>query len=141
MTDHPYLPDLIFAPGGTVTPEFAQRFADAGASAPARSRELALAGARAIQPARRRVTAALGRAVLATRRLTARAVVVASNSHAVCRIGGHKLVARQWHEVPGHYENWSRIVRCECGRFGHIQSCHAHTSPLNLYLPRQETTE
>lgn len=120
MSDHPYLPDLEFASGNAVTPELSKQFLDAGArvSGPARSLAPLLGVARSIQSAGGRVTAAYRRMVLR---------VVKDTD--VCRIAGHPIRVQPWEEMPGHHQNWMRVIRCHCGVVHHFQFCNNWRNP------------
>lgn len=79
---------------------------------------------RALQSGRRGVTDATGRAVLSV-----------SKNRVLCAARGHKIVARPWVEIPGHYENWHRLVGCQCGKVLTLQSCSNYQSPDLNFLP------
>lgn len=89
------------------------KFANAGGRAPARA-GMASGGPSALQPEPLASPPA------------ARAVTTLLE---MCAITGHFVKARPWIEYPGHWENWGRAVRCDCGAVSHMQFCHHHENP------------
>lgn len=129
MKKNPYLPELDWSDIGLVLPpHIEQIFLDAEVKAPARGPGALRRVFGALQSVPSRVTAATGRAVLWV-----------TKSPNVCQARGHQIVGRPWVEVPGHYENWHRVVGCECGKILHLQSCHNHQNPsLSFLAPKKD---
>ncbi|HTN72854.1 MAG TPA: hypothetical protein VMO00_17365 [Methylomirabilota bacterium] len=86
---------------------------DAGAVTPARAPGIS-GGPSALQPGR----LASPPAVPAVRGIFER-----------CALDGHVVKTFPWQEIPGHWENWGRAVRCDCGAVAHFQVCHHHENP------------
>jgi hypothetical protein len=129
---NPYLPELDWSDcgiDGLMTPEFMDKYLDAEACASGSARGPGI-GAHilgSLQSAQRRVTAIAGRAVLKT-----------TKNPSICQVRGHQIVARPWVNIPGHYENWFRVVGCECGKIMHLQAMHHHQDPsLSFLEPKQ----
>jgi hypothetical protein len=126
---HPYLPELDWMDAEVVPGDFAEMYREAAVQAAARGpgvRQRALGG---LQAARHRITTAAGQTVLK-----------ATKNENICAARGHQIVAKPWVEVPGHYENWHRVVGCECGKIAKLQSCSHHQNP-DLSFPKKEPTK
>ena len=124
---HPYLPELDWTDAGDAPIDFVTLYLDAVAKAPARGQGRLQRALGSLQRTRSRFTAGTGRAV-----------VKATSNPALCASLGHQIVARPWVEIPGHYENWHRLVGCRCGKVLHLQSCNNHQDPALSFLPKME---
>lgn len=122
---HPYLPELDWTGFDTfalLPTDFMELFADAALKEAVRGPSARVLGG--LQAARHRVTAIAGRTVLK----------VTKNKN-MCAVRGHPIRAKAWVEVPGHYENWFRVVGCECGKLAHLQTASHHQDPSLSFLP------
>lgn len=121
------LPELDWSQGGVLSAPFMQKYLDAVGQTTARGQTRLQRAVGSLQRARSRFTAGTGRVV-----------VKATASPALCASLGHQIVARPWVEIPGHYENWHRLVGCRCGKVLHLQSCNNHQDPALSFLPKKE---
>jgi hypothetical protein len=121
-----YLPELDWSDAGGVSVEFMNLYA--GVKVPVRGPGVWARTLGTLQSARRCFTAAAGWTVLKV-----------TKSPNVCQARGHQIVGRPWVEIPGHYENWHRLVGCECGHVLKLQSCHNHQNPaLSFLAPKKD---
>jgi hypothetical protein len=121
------LPELDWTGAGDVPEDFNERYRDVAVQAAARGANVLTRTFRGLQSGQRGVTDVSGRAVLHV-----------TKNKDVCEAFGHQIVARPWKEVPGHYENWHRLIGCQCGRILELQSCHNYQNPSLNFLPAKK---
>jgi hypothetical protein len=129
MPDHPFLPKFGLHGETVISDEFMSRYLDAGRKTrPVRPASISKGIGAAVQSARREVTATFERTVLK-----------ATKSPQLCAAKGHVVFARPWVEVPGHYDNWFRVVGCECGKLAVLQTTHSHQDPDLTFFPQKRS--